>query len=371
MGEIVVSIQFQDIVRQQIEHVVQTLDEIDTFFNDDNNKNDEPDSQNRQALMNTHMILRLQIDQISQVKKEIHNAYRKIKKSFIEIGNEVEHLVTDAKNLNISSSVGGENPFMLLLAGLKQLDNIISTGNKLVSTIEKNLNKSADTAKSLADHLFRMEDISMDLHIKAINALIMSKRLGSNGKTLSILAENVTEVSSDSNEFVLDVVEILKSIGNLAKTISYRSINDNSDSEENNTQNMSLTTGIDMIEKVYNDFITKSKQSIKNSEGLKSRIIQLEPRLEFLNEIEITLSEQLIKINKILEMISPFLPEKNNCEHDFEQLSKRYTMEIERGVHNRAICGERIPEESGINTDQGNTQEETGEDFLGDNIELF
>lgn len=372
VSEVVVAIQFHDIARQQIEHIVKTLEEIGSFFNE--NRSDGPDSNGNQSksLAKTCLVLSLQVDQLRQVTKEIHDAHKKIQRSFHEIGNEVEVLVKGMIGLseNTDGARYSGNPFEQLISGLIQLNKIITQGKEMARMIDSNLKSSAKTAEDLATHLIDMEDISMDLHIKAINALIMSKRLGQQGKTLSILAEDVTEVSLDSNVFVLDVVEILKVIGSLSSNISCLSIEKDNNPDEKSSYQDNLSNSIDMISDVYNDFIQKSAQSVEGSKMLRKKIFQIESELEFLTKMEKTLSGQQDSLNSIIENITPFIKRDSIASSELEHLHKLYTMEIERGIHNRALKKEPIFAEN-INGKDLKIPYKDKEDNLGDNIDLF
>ncbi|MGD9157152.1 MAG: hypothetical protein PVG39_01975 [Desulfobacteraceae bacterium] len=374
VGEVVVAIQFHDIARQQIEHVIETLDEIRTFFNKDISDENSPDENQLNPMAKAYTILSLQAEQINQVIREIHDAYKKTKKSFHEIGNEVDVLVSGmiglSKNTDDTNYTG--NPFQRLISGLDQLEKIMHQGKEMARVIDNNLRMSAETAENLASHLTEMEDISMDLHIKAINALIMSKRLGSEGKTLSVLAEDVTEVSLDSNEFVLDVVKILKAIGGLATNLSCLSDQEGNYLDDTDKQ-MNLSTGINMVTVVYDDFLSKSTQSIEQSKELRDKIIRLETELDFLKEIENTLYSQQDNIKNIMESIKPYIPDNLIKDNELEHLTDRYTMEVERGIHNRTLKKESIPAESleKSNSKDMVNPDKNEEDYLGDNIELF
>jgi hypothetical protein len=204
----------------------------------------------------------------------------------------------------------------------------------MAGVINRALKESAETAESMSAHLTQMEDISMDLHIKAINALIMSKRLGADGKTLSVLAEDVTEVSLDSNKFVIDVVEILKTIGGLATKLACMSDHDNSDLA--NTNN----SGIKMLASLYDDFINKTAYSFDLSKGLKNRILSIESDLEYLKEMESSISLYERDITRLMEEIKPHLANDHQTRKEVEYIRERYTMAIERGIHNRVLKGD-------------------------------
>ncbi len=369
VGDIVIAIQFHDIVRQQIEHIVQTLEEISAFFHEDSN------GTQTDSLTKAYKVLSLQTEQISQVILEINDAYKKTKKSFHEIGDEVDAMVREMIDLreNTEGIHCTGDPFEQLISGLDQLETIITQGREMAKEIEHNLSESAETAKGLASHLTRMEGISMDLHIKAINALIMSRRLGSEGRTLSVLAEDVTEVSLDSNEFVLNVVEILKAIEGLTVNLSCLPAGEENNMGDDAPDELNLSSGIDLITAVYQDFLDKSSQSVERSKDLKNKIINLESELEFLKDIGLTLSSQQDTIDKIIKSITPFIQEEKMMDGELEHLKERYTMEIERGVHNKAVKNESASENSFGNYDSDEIAdgENADDSYLGDNIELF
>ncbi|MBN1907809.1 MAG: hypothetical protein JW927_22225 [Deltaproteobacteria bacterium] len=367
VGEIVVAIQFHDISRQQIEHIVKNLEDISSFFNEDITG---ANGEREKALAKAYTVMSLQVEQINQVKKEIMNAYIKAKRSFSEIGNEVEALVNSMVDLSQDTDHTGNNnsTFQQLISSLSELEEITGEGREMARIIKQALKESAETAESLSAHLTQMEDISMDLHIKAINALIMSKRLGEEGKTLSVLAEDVTEVSLDSNEFVLDVVQILKAIGGLATKLSCVSI------DENNNNDLSArdNSGIKILTSLYDDFINKTAYSFDQSKGLKSRILSLESDLEFLKDMESSLTLHEKDITGIMEEIKPLLGERHQTRNELEYLRGRYTMEIERGVHNRVLKGNTEKNKaSGKQHIKAILPDADKENRLGDNVELF
>jgi methyl-accepting chemotaxis protein len=367
VGEIVVAIQFHDISRQQIEHIVKNLEDISSFFHEDINS---ANGEREKALAKAYTVMSLQVEQINQVKKEIINAYTKAKRSFSEIGNEVEALVSSMIDLSQDTDHTGNNTsnFKKLISSLGELEEITGEGREMAKVINQTLKESAETAESLSAHLTQMEDISMDLHIKAINALIMSKRLGTEGKTLSVLAEDVTEVSLDSNEFVLDVVEILKAIGGLATKLACIS----GDEDNNNDRPDIDNSGIKILSSLYDDFINKTAYSFDQSKGLKNRILSLESDLEFLKEMEssLTLHEKII--TGIMEEVRPLSGGGHQTRQELEYLRERYTMDIERGVHNRVLKGDTEKEKvSGKQHIKAILPDADKENRLGDNIELF
>lgn len=374
VGEIVVAIQFHDITRQQIEHIVQSLGEIKPILNTDRFSESALSENQDNTLAKAYSIWALQAEQINQVIKEINSSYNKIRQSFIEIDNEIQNLVNEMIDLcqNTGNSGININPFQQLTSGLYQLDKIMTQAKEMAEMIDYNLKQSAETAQSMAGQLTQMNDISNDLHIKAINALIMSKRLGSNGKTLSVLAEDVTEVSLESNEFVLDVVEILKAIEELSANSSNITVQDEVSTKDTPSGIPKLSAN-DMISAVYADYLAKSKLSVEKSKDLKNKIVLLEADIEFLNKIENSLICQKEEIYKMMESISPFITKENLTYDEMEHLGNRYTMEIERGIHNKILGKDISPKNDICGSDSkiSNSVEEDKDGYIADNVELF
>ncbi len=374
VGNIVVAIQFHDITRQQIEHIIQSLGEIGQLL--DKDKNGEtgfPENQGNN-LAKIYSLLTLQAEQINQVIKEINSSCIKIQQSFAEIDNEIQSLVYEMNELCQSTDQHGinTNPFQKLTTGLDHLDKIMLQGKEIAEMIDYNFRQSAVTAKHMAGQLNQMNDISTDLHIKAINALIMSKRLGSNGKTLSVLAEDVTEVSLESNEFVLDVVEILKAIEDLSSNLSGVSIQDEICIDDSQAEGKS-SSAIEMISEVYADYLAKSNLTIERSRDLKNKIALLESDIAFFNKIENSLACQKDVISRMMESISPFMTEESLTSGELEHLRNRYTMEIERGIHKRALGEDNSQKYETQDPQSENTDsiKEDGTDYIADNVELF
>jgi hypothetical protein len=92
-----------------------------------------------------------------------------------------------------------------------------------------------------------------------------------------------------------------------------------------------------------------------------------------LKEIEASLSLQENNIIRIMEEIRPMAGDMYHSKKDLEYLRERYTMEIERGIHNRVLKGDTRHDKRSQGQDHVETlpREEKIETSLGDNIELF
>lgn len=377
VGDIVMAIQFHDIARQQLEHIIQALMDIENLCNEEISGIDESGDLSN-VLNHIHSILSLQTKQIRQVIEEIEGAREKTTRSFDEVGQEVEALVAGIAPLGSDTTQDDNhaNAFRALITGLGHMDLIMTQGNELAEKIDDALKHSSQIVSRLSGYLDRMEDMGTNLHIKAINALIMSNRLGESGGAFSVLAQDVTVVSKESNEFVSSVVDILNSIGDLANDLKQLSVGEEISS--NGTGSHSLSGIIHNISGIYDHFNEDSSLSFERTMALKEEILNIKSNLVFLDEIKDDLTRYLHKVEDIINILKPFsTAEEKKEDHRFEDIAGRYTMESERAVHEVALKGES--DSTGITKDNntppkgspGTDKKEKDIDDLGDNVELF
>lgn len=358
IGEVVTSIQFHDISRQQIEHVIEAIRDIEKKCREEISQQNV-DTGGPEVLSEARSVLRVQEAQMEQVIREIREAHDRIASSYGEIGHEIEILVEETANLWSTNSnyLDKENAMEALVSGYVELNRILEQGHDLVKQVEKAMLSSSEVASRLTLNVNRIEDISFDLHLKAINAVIMSNRLGEKGKAQSVLAQDVTEISKKSNTFASQVVDIIRSISELAYDLSSLSKDNVSDDK----------TGMDMeqIMGAYRNFQKDSSLTVERAGSLKEMISQCKTRLSFFMELIDQLTVCLSMLKEIIQLLEPFTIQKDEQGSDFDQTSKRYTMEIERNIHADVFS---YKDDADLYED---TKEKKEYNDLGDNVELF
>jgi len=366
VGEIVTAIQFHDIARQQIEHVIEALQDMKKTINEKGISGDN--GEERSILLGkAHSILRLQALQVEQIIFEIKEAHRKITGAFEKIGNEIEVLVDDVSRMGLGGLGGGnqDSAFSLLLSGFERLDEIMKNGEAMKEEIDETMKRTKTSASNLSDYLSLIEDVSTELHIKSINALIMSKKLGRSGFTLSVLAQYVTEVSKGSDEFVREVIDILKSIQASARDLSLVSSKRGEVTRHEEGMGASLGDGISYISGSYDRFLKNMDLSRNHSMTLKRKITEVGSGLAFLDEMKCSLEKCQKQMGDLIDKLSPFASGDQKAVEDLAGVQSRYTMEIERGIHQRSIGNDDWSQEGMIKEAQN------GDSEWGDNVELF
>jgi hypothetical protein len=353
VGKIVIAIQFHDIVRQKIEHVVSALDEALVLLK---GKRVTRDSYGR-----VFTIIKLQNAQIRVVLGEIDNAYLEIRSGFDGIEKKVVQLV---ECINDSSSMDNkkdeDNPFSNIVSGIGTLDNLILDAKKLNGQMGDIAKEASGSARELKKYVSLVQNISLDLHRKALNAIIKSAHLGETGRTLEIFAKEVTNTSQTSDEFANQVIEIVTSISDIADNLERVSQSDTGNENQTNLE-------IDAIVKAYDTFNKNTEAAVDKSNSIQSLIEKIKNGLSFMPQMSEKILAIVEEFDSICDIISNHTGIKEEMKEVVESTSQRYTMLSERLVHND-LLGE--PEEVVEKTDEEDTPEKD-EDDLGDNIDLF
>jgi methyl-accepting chemotaxis protein len=364
VGDVVMAIQFHDIARQQIEHVMEALQDVEHSIGEKDVMLINPEEK-RSLLGKTYSILNLQALQIQQIVLEVSKAHEKITEAFKEISHEIGEIVNGVSRLGLGRTEDNEekSTFNLLLSGFEKLDMTMVKGEELEGQIDETMKRTSVLASSLSGYLDIIQDLSMQLHIKSINALIMSGKLGQSGGALSALSQYVTEGSKRTDDFVLEVVAILKLIKLSAQDLNRISSKTKLDHERHG--DASLRDAISHISGIHDMFIRNAEQSHQSSIAFKIKISGVESGLGFLTDMKRDLEECLKRVKDILDKLGPFSSGHKISVEDMAKIQNRYTMERERGIHQMSVGND------GGDQDKISKETQNNENELGDNVELF
>lgn len=393
VGEVVVAIQFHDIARQKIEHIAGALRELDGTSGE---KTD--DDHSAPAAGRVGKVVGLQAAQLKEVIDEIRVAHDKSASAFHSLDRFVEDLVTD-----VSLSEGDDQleegrlqgRIGALKLGLEQLRELLDQGHHLEDRIQATAEQVSDAASSLSEHIDQVRSISMDLHLKALNAVVKSARLQEEGRTLEVLAQEVSKLSMRAGGFVTEVVDILQALVALSLEMELGSFEDD-DAETDSA----IDAAIREISQQYEQSQSEAQAALDSSRALRSEIHSTGDRLVFLDELSKDLFTYLNQLQTKKERLAAWTDSDARDEKDaLDQVARRYTMESERRLHSRQVgsapgipaspeedvavldpeelvfpdlfeedveCPEN-PENSSENSPENSDDDED----LGDNVELF
>jgi hypothetical protein len=367
VSQIVMAIQFHDIVRQQIEHVVMGLNDAGNICT-----RPQQDSGHGVSLNDTvsraYPIVELQNAQIKNAVSEIDDAYRKILNAFESIETKGSELVTcmGSSITSLADENKAKSPFSAITASLENLNDLMSQADNLSSQVEKAFSEASESTSELSKHIDDVQKISLELHRKALNAIIKSAHLGDMGRTLEVFAKEVARTSDNTNDFTEGVTGIIEKI----KVLRGGQDNEASNIPEpgspvDTPPEITIDQSKEIISNAYHVFLENSSTTSTLSQKLESSIADAKSELSFMPDFSHKMTQLLEQSEALLEQIGRRRKEDHqNTATGMIETSQRYTMESERAVH------ASLTEESSATGSPEIAQENTASD-IDSNIELF
>jgi methyl-accepting chemotaxis protein len=405
IAEVVSSMQFHDITRQQIEHVRDALNELTGQHrapgageSGKKRKSIGGMDEGRAALVAD--TCELQAAQLRNARDELVSAVRTIIENTRNIVRNVEEMTEEMKRLVGVSGSGGSSFFAGLEGGLTSLISAVSDYVSVNRELSAALHRVTGTVEQMSSFVNEIEKIGLKMKMVALNAAVHAARIGEEGLGLGVLADALHPLSVETSLQIGAIAGDLNTIISISKELSDNLSGDAAAPQEDTERmsdhlkammaplhcidenNLSLLAGINGIVKGLSEDVEKTTTAI----SIHTKIDQEVNRLD----------AELMAI--VAEMRSA-LPagESGSAGQHLRGLSARYTMDKEREIHQsvatranpKAGTADQDPLKQRMAVDDGrkavesslakpepmNTgqvgPEKTEQENLGDNVELF
>ncbi|MBT0662677.1 methyl-accepting chemotaxis protein [Geobacter pelophilus] len=355
MSGVVTSMQFHDIVRQQIEHVETALTEVHQMLS-----SGEPG--NIDVAVETSDICELQAAQLRQAGSEISDAVRSIIENLSSIAVKESHTAAKTRDMAGVADKAGSSFFSDMEEDLKRIAASFVSNAEANKSITTAMSSVAGTIGEIVNYVGDIEHIGEEIELIAMNAQIKAARTGDVGAALGVLAEAIQRLS----------VEAQEQTGNVSKTLL---------AVTDTTEHLFHDVGEDAaaldkeVDSIVNELDSVLRTLLYLNESIIGKVLGLESEvLSFSSDIEsttssITVHELMVDgladaigcLDSIVGEVGSLIPldlAKGKTER-LKELATRYTMHSERKVH-AGFTGTDLFDASTNTTDD-----------LDDNVELF
>jgi chemotaxis regulatin CheY-phosphate phosphatase CheZ len=291
VSEIVVGVQFHDSMSQKIAHISENLREIMMRCNDEY-ENGKADRLNCADSFLDSQAVRLQL-----IITESWDIYHKNIQAFEKIDTEAERLVQSldvydnsysSKNAHDSGifpvKTAPDDPFSALQTALQSLHQVLLKGQKLTERIERAVVYAAAQTTRFAKQARKVRRISHETHIMALNAGVKALRLGNQRQTFTVMAQEITSIAKQSQEFVTEIEAILKSVA----ALNPKNLNLRNQAQENSPEPAAqagvitmLDNHIQAVSDAFYQLKKKSSEAYKIIGILRQKVIHVKTDLSF------------------------------------------------------------------------------------------
>lgn len=365
ISNIVSSMQFHDITRQQIEHIIEALQKITHQPLQENASDQDCNTQIAKA----GDICELQAAQLRHAAGQFRQATVAILENIHDIGRKQSQINMQLQETLIGSSNSAESS---LLATMQQDMQRITGIMKHCAESDKKLFQAmaevTGTIGEMSVFVSDIEAVGSEIDLIALNAQIKAAHTGTQGAALGVLAEAIKRLSLEAVVHTRQVSSILRAINS-----STASLNSHDTADQEQTTNDQMAA----MEKEAGQIISSMAHT---NQILRSQLASLATMAEALSgDIDATTAgfhlheESGGKIEQVLQTLEgiyrearKIVPASTEFIKNLSHMEKRYTMESERLIH------EMLAASHGVSlSTKKEAKISTGSSEFGDNVDLF
>jgi hypothetical protein len=367
MDDLVGSIQFHDITRQQIEHVIEALQRVCSEVESRGGSLDSPAGDAR-------VVLTLQSMHLSEAAKIFAASIERMERDLAGIAARVESTPEASRALLGISGEGAsdsvsrdrQDSFFVKMEG--QFSAILSMLGSCTAAqveMESTAGRLDATIRRMRDSIAEIRGIEIRIQRISTNASVRATHLGASGVALNVIAEVMQRLALDSNKNTEEVAGTLDAMSDAAGRVSGRA--GNGTSGEQSTHYV-----VDEMRNTVGELHSSSESSVSRV----NEIVALGARLAAdIGAVRSGFSaremfaETVRRVRGELEELGAQAAAEADgatATHSLEDYSRNYTMQREREVHHAVATGSALPEAP---TEAIRPASEDGD--LGGNVELF
>lgn len=198
IGEIVASLQFHDITRQQLEHVAMAVSELADKLADARAGKVPGSPGPAEAAVLARDVCDLQIAHIASAGKAFDQAVHGVIENLKGICETVEGI--SAQALETAGTMGrtGATALSGLEAGIARIANDLRESAAAAAGLDGVMGKAAGAIEEIYAFVNDIEEIGQEIEMVALNAGIKAARTGEQGAALGVLADAIQRLSVDA-----------------------------------------------------------------------------------------------------------------------------------------------------------------------------
>lgn len=370
IGEVVSSLQFHDINRQQIEHVIEALEHLSTALTDA--KGEAANGEVYRALITeVGNVCELQEAQLNFASTELYSAVESIVENLQQVSGKQMALgqetlaVTGVLDTSDSSFFDGISQGMSTVTTV--LTDCISKDHEMTSAMKG----VAATIDEITSYVRDIDDIGFEIVLLALNAQIKAAHSGERGAGLGVLAEAIHRLSDDAVERTNVVNGTLSEIHSATEQLSGGKSGDEAELRAKfMSMEGALAEILNMLAEMNVEMLTilSEVQSMVNT--LREEVERITSQID-VHERTKSMGDQVMSVlHQIVDEARGFEPASTEFKENLRRMEEKYTMESERRIH-EAIA---LKHGAQIEYDAGAQIVESaggGESEFGDNVDLF
>lgn len=369
ISEIITNLQYQDIIRQKIEHIQKGHSKIQPELQELYEKNCSDNQKEAQLFQKVKDIAGLQAAILVSANKEYQVAIEKITNRFIEIGDDMVGITSICTRLNTSQDNVSDIHLVEMLDRLCNSEQLLTSFIQRSNSFHEQIKTINEPLNKVSTELANLIEIS-NKHSESIQSIITF--ITNNSEKDSTVDSNLThlvEVFKDINHFEKFIQNILtqiaKSEGEFEiklQQLDNSVVNDSTVKKAVSSIN-SVLKQVEIKGESIKYLLTEiSNQSISIVQEIKDSI----KRIKYYDLFEKSINSIISDLNQLHSKLSGSEFDEAKRAENLRTMKGLYTMETEHKIHDKIISQS---EGDLLASNSNETESETQEN--SDEVELF
>ncbi len=364
MGEVVASMQFHDITRQQIEHVEEALNTISDKLTGEN-------TDEMRLVKETGVVCDIQIAQLTNAREKFSFAVNSIIDNIAGISDNTVNLCEDVKILAGIENETSESYFSQIEQEVSAMIRSLEGADNAIRDLSANMDIVINKVGGMSIFVQDIEEISTEIELIALNARIKAAHTGTEGAPLGVIAEAIQKLSGNvrvqKKEISNELQNIICNAENLHKNISRTMETQTAEMSDILTDFNTLTEKLHFSNVTIMSLLKKiEKEGMDLTENINNTLSNMHVDGYFMKQVNSACNALGSIVSEIREIVPAIDLEKHM--EDMEYIEDNYTMQSERKIHDFSLKrNESKSEQSSPSFKYIKPLEED----LGENIELF
>lgn len=364
IATVVSSMQFHDITRQQIEHVIEALEKLQQHTDIIAIQHDE----HCPALVaETGDVCELQTAQMRHAADQLLQATGAILESLQDIATKQAQISHSLQQALLGNTGGSETSLLETIGyNMQQVTTILQSCSQADQELATAMQQVSDTVGTIGGFVSDIEAVGSEIDLIALNAQIKAAHTGTQGAALGVLAEAIKRLSLEAVTQTEAVSAALSTINGITGTMANQtdqvengSLQQVSDMEHEAHQIISSLASINRATLQQLTSLANSAESLADDISSATSSIHVHENIHAQTAQTVQILEQIYReAREQVPASSEFI---NNLRH----MEQRYTMESERMVH------EMLAARHGIQLLLQKQESSASGSEFGDNVDLF
>ncbi len=370
IGEIVSSVQFHDITRQQVEHVIQSLEEVQEVLQTELNAEQQESFSDISSWLRD--VCSLQIRQLESTNQGFTQAMDRMGQSLSRIHELIREQEQDLQGFTGLDSESGDSVLGVLERDATALVSGLNQASDRFQEVKQRLDSMVGVLGDMQQFLSTLEDIGEEIALIALNSSVKAAHTGERGRTLGVLANEIHRLSQETKGLVSRVISVLEKIVSAARDFGAHAdhARTRADREQELSQEWSriidrLSQSNEQAKSLYRSMQEGTQEFLEIAQAL-------EGQLDLRFAVERDLKDRVAVLRDICTQAEPFVWEQGQTRYSqrLRNILESYTMESERSVYQAFTekTGEEWDKEEP--EDAGGWEQDTDQESE-DNVELF